>query len=108
MQVKNKIRWTTAAFFFFSGIITATWSSRIPDIQRQLELTNVELGGVLFAISAGLVLALPISSWLIARYSSEKMMTLSTIVFAILISLLAVASSVYLLVILLFSIRGLP
>src|SRR5215204_5058536 len=102
MHVKNKIRWTTAAFFFFSGIISSTWSSRIPDIQRQLDLSNGELGGVLFAISAGLVLALPISSWLIARYSSEKMMTVSTIIFAVLISLLAVASSVYILVLLLF------
>ena len=67
-----------------------------------MELTNAELGGVLFAISVGLVLALPISSWLIARYSSEKMMTISTIIFAILIFLLSVAPTIYLLVILLF------
>lgn len=102
MHVRNKIRWTTAAFFFFSGIITATWSSRIPDIQRQLNLSNAELGGVLFSISAGLILALPVSSWLIARYSAERMMTVSTIVFGILICLLAIPSSVYLLVLLLF------
>lgn len=102
MHVKSKIRFTTAAFFFFSGIITSTWSSRIPDIQQQLDLSNAELGAVLFAISAGLVFALPLSSWLVARYSSEKMMTVSTIIFAIIISLLAIAPTVFLLVILLF------
>lgn len=88
--------------FFFSGIITSTWSSRIPDIQRQLDLSNAELGAVLFAISAGLVLGLPLSSWLVARYSSTRMMTISTIIFAVSIALLAVAPTVYLLVILLF------
>lgn len=102
MDVKNKLRWSTAAFFFLSGIVSSTWSSRIPDIQRQLHLSNAELGGVLFAISAGLVVALPVSSWLIARYSSVKMMTVSTIGFAIIISLLAIAPNVLWLVVLLF------
>lgn len=102
MQTKDKIRWTTAAFFFISGIISSTWSSRIPDIQRQLELSNAELGAVLFSISAGLVLALPLSSWLVAKFTSEKMMTISTIIFAVIIALLPLASSVLLLAVLLF------
>ena len=102
MHVRNKIRWTTAIFFFLSGIISSTWSSRIPDIQRQLHLSNAELGAVLFAISAGLVIGLPLSSWLVARYSAIKMMTISTIIFAAILSLLAIAPTVYLLVILLF------
>lgn len=102
MLVKDKIRWTTAAFFFFSGIITATWSSRIPDIQRQLHLSNGELGAVLFGMSAGLVCALPLSSWLIAKFSSEKIMTISTVLFSIVLALLPFASSVYILLFLLF------
>ena len=57
---------------------------------------------MLFAISAGLVFGLPISSWLVAKYSSEKMMTISTLLFAVIIALLPLASTVYVLVILLF------
>lgn len=106
MDVKSKIRWTTATFFFLSGIITSTWSSRIPDIQRELHLSNGELGAVLFAISAGLVIALPISSWLVAKYTSTRMMTISTIIFGLIISLLAIAPNVYLLVVLLFLFGG--
>jgi MFS family permease len=102
MQTKDKIRWTTGAFFFFSGIISSTWSSRIPDIQQQLQLSNAELGAVLFSISAGLVLALPLSSWLVAKFTSEKMMTVSTIIFAVIIALLPLAPSVVVLAILLF------
>lgn len=102
MHVRKKIRWTTAVFFFLSGIISSTWSSRIPDIQKQLHLSNAELGGVLFAISAGLVFGLPLSSWLVARYTAIKMMTVSTVMFAVIISLLAIAPNVYVLVILLF------
>jgi MFS family permease len=102
MQVRDKVRWTTAVFFFLSGIITSTWSSRIPDIQRQLRLSDAELGAVLFAISLGLVCALPLSSWLIARFSSIRMMTISAIAYSIIVLLLAIAPSVYLLVTLLF------
>ena len=106
MDVKNKIRWSTATFFFLSGIISSTWSSRIPDIQRALNLSNGELGAVLFAISAGLVFALPISSWLVAKYTSARMMTISTIIFGVIITLLAIAPNIYLLVILLFLFGG--
>jgi len=102
MLIRNKIRVTTSVFFFLSGIVTSTWSSRIPDIQRQLHLSNAELGGVLFSISAGLVCGLPISSWLVAKYASIKMMTISTILYAILVSFLSIAPNVYLLIVLLF------
>lgn len=102
MNVRSKLRLTTAAFFFLSGIVTSTWASRIPDIQRELHLSNAELGAVLFSISVGLVFALPVSSWLVARYSSVKMMTISTIAYGIIIMLLAIAPTVFVLVILLF------
>lgn len=106
MNENRTLRWQTGAYFFFSGIVSSTWSSRIPDIQREMKLSNGELGAVLFAISAGLVMALPLSSWLVAKYGSERMMAVSAMVFAVIIGLLAFAPNVYFLVILLFLFGG--
>jgi hypothetical protein len=47
---REKERWITAIFFGLSGILSATWSSRIPDIQQKLGLNNTAWGAVLFAL----------------------------------------------------------
>ena len=55
---RKKQRWFITVFFFISGILSASWSSRIPDIQQKLQLSNAALGTVLFALPAGLVVGL--------------------------------------------------
>jgi fucose permease len=67
------------AFFFFSGIYAASWSSRIPDMQKELDLSNAQLGNILFAMPAGLVFGLSFASWLIEGYGFRKIMLLSCI-----------------------------
>lgn len=75
IKLRTKIRWSTAAFFFLSGIISATWASRIPEVQQKFNLSDAQWGGVLFALPVGLVIGLPISSWLIETFTSARMMT---------------------------------
>lgn len=82
-------RLSAALFFFLSGVISASWSSRIPDIQHKLSLNNVEWGTVLFSLPVGLLIGLPVSSWLIARFGSRMVMLVAGIFFAILLSLLS-------------------
>ena len=74
---RKKERWITIVFFFISGILTATWASRIPDVQRGLGLNNAAWGGVLFIIPIGLITGLSFSSWLIARYGTRRIMVIS-------------------------------
>lgn len=74
---RKKERWTTVVFFFLSGILTATWASRIPDVQRGLGLNNAAWGTVLFVIPVGLITGLSFSSWLIARYGTRRIMVIS-------------------------------
>lgn len=101
-QVRSKVRWTTGLFFFVSGLIITTWTSRIPEIQQKFGLSNAELGWVLFSINAGLIVGLPFTSWVIARFTSSRMMTISAIVYALLLPLMAFTNSVWVLVLLLF------
>src|SRR5215216_2530871 len=88
---KEKLRWVTLVFFFLSGIVTASWSSRIPDVQTKLALNDAQWGLVLFAMPVGLFAGLPLSSWIVAKYSARRIMVWSMILFALILSLLPLA-----------------
>jgi MFS family permease len=89
---KKKRRLITTIFFFISGIITASWSSRIPDVQHKLHMNNAVWGTVLFALPAGLVTGLVLSSWLVARFGTQKVMITTSILVAVLLCFLGLSS----------------
>ncbi len=95
---RKKQRWIIFVFFFLSGIISATWSSRIPDIQNKLGVNNAVLGVVLFSMNAGLFVGLSVASWLVASYGSRRVMIITSIISALLLVLAAVFSSLILLI----------
>lgn len=99
----NKRRWITAGFFFLSGLLTATWSSRIPDVQHQLQLNNAAWGTVLMAIPVGMLTALAFSGWLVTRFGSRKAVAVSCIAVALILCIAAFASfRIYLMLALFF------
>lgn len=61
--------------FFICGLVLAAWVSRIPAIKQQLGLNAGELGLVLMGGPIGLVLAMPLTGWLIARWGSRPVLT---------------------------------
>jgi len=89
-------------FFFLSGILSATWSSRIPDIQHQLQLSNAALGTVLFALPVGLFTALSFASWAVASYGAVRIMLLSTLLLAFFLVFTGFVSTTILLMVALF------
>lgn len=84
---RRKERWITLIFFFLSGIITATWSSRIPDVQQRLGMNNAAWGTVLFVVPVGLIIGLSFSSWLVARFGTRRIMVLSCLGTALMLCL---------------------
>ncbi|NTS43611.1 MFS transporter [Flavisolibacter sp. BT320] len=99
---RKKERLILVVFFILSGLITATWASRIPDIQQGLGLNNRELGNVLFAIPVGLVTGLLLAGRLIARYGTRRIMLLGCLLLAAMLTLIAVSGTVWQLVASLF------
>jgi len=87
-KVRRKLRWQVSGFFFISGLFTASWNSRIPDIQQKLQLTDGAWGTVLVSLPAGMVTGLIISSLLIARFGTARVTTVSAVVACILLALL--------------------
>ncbi|RYY17476.1 MAG: MFS transporter, partial [Cytophagaceae bacterium] len=89
-------------FFLVSGFGFATWASRIPTIQHRLGLNEAELGGVLLAMPAGLLLTLPLTGVLLRRFSSRQVMLAGAIFYNLVLALLGQAAHTWQLVALLF------
>ena len=83
--------WGTVVLFLVHGLVTSTWISRIPAVQSALGLNNGVLGITLLSGALGAVATIPITGWLVSRYGSKKVTTVSSILFCFAVSLPALA-----------------
>ncbi len=97
-----KLRIATTVFFFISGFGYSSWASRIPSIQQQLHLNEAQLGTVLFALPIGLMLTLPVTSWLLGRINTRKIMIFGAVSFNLILSLPGFATKTWHLAVALF------
>ncbi len=95
-------RIAVSIFFFISGLIVATWASRIPDIKNALHLNEAALGSILFAIPVGQVISLPLSGWLVSRFGSRQLVIAASVFFPLTLILIGFATTVWQLVVVLF------
>ncbi|MFP5041952.1 MFS transporter [Parasediminibacterium sp. JCM 36343] len=98
----KQIRIAVAAFFFVSGFGFASFASRIPTLQQKLHLNDAELGTALFATPLGLICTLPLTGFLLSRYSSRYVLLLGSISYNILLFLLGLVNNSWQLGIVLF------
>ena len=103
---RQKRRIITAVYFALSGILAASWSSRIPDVQQKLQLDDAAWGSVLFMLPVGLITGLMLSSWLVARFGAAVVMITACAISAVLISLLGFAGGQLHLMVTLFLFGG--
>lgn len=98
----NRVRWATALFFFGMGLCFATWASRIPDIKLALQLSEAELGTLLFALPIGQLVAMPLSGKIVTLYGSRKIAIAGLFVYAFCLILLGLATTKWQLALYLF------
>ena len=70
-------------FFFLHGLCFASWASRIPTIQSELNLSASSLGTILFALPLGFFISLAFAGWLIAKIGSKKAVVLSSTLYSL-------------------------
>jgi MFS family permease len=99
---KIKTRVAVSIFFFLSGFTFSTWASRIPDLQRLLQLNDAELGSLLILLPLGLMVTMPLAGYLLSRYSSRYIMLIGSIFYSLLLCLLGLANTVWQVGIILF------
>lgn len=84
--------------FAVSGLLVASWASRIPQVSDQLGLRPATLGAVLFTQAAGGLLAAPLAGAVVARSGVRRATALSGIVLGLGLALTGVGSSLSVLV----------
>jgi predicted MFS family arabinose efflux permease len=72
-----------AVVFVLNGVAFASWISRVPSIRDMLELTAGRVGLLLLCLSAGTLLALPLSGGVVNRIGAARTVTASALVAAI-------------------------
>ncbi|MFT3751045.1 MAG: MFS transporter [Agriterribacter sp.] len=87
-----------STFYFIQGITFATWASRIPDIQKALNLSDGLLGSVLFALPIGQITAMALSGYLVNRFGSKKILSIAACLYPAVLLLLGSVTSLWQLV----------
>ena len=100
---RRKSRLAVSAIFFAYGLTFASWASRIPTLQQELNISDGVLGLVLFALPTGLFLCLPFSGWLINHFGSKKVVIVSGLTYALLLLVIGIAQDLTQLIAVLFT-----
>jgi MFS family permease len=90
-------RLAVTSLFLAHGLLFGTWVARIPAVQDDLDLGEGELGVALLFITFGAILAMPVAGWIVAREGSRATARLALVVFAALLSVVALAPNLALL-----------
>ncbi|WCT10160.1 MFS transporter [Mucilaginibacter jinjuensis] len=98
----RNIRIANAIFFFISGFSYSAWAARIPTIKHNLHLNEAQLGAILFALPVGLMLTMPLTNYLLGKYSSRAIMLLGALSFNLMLCFVGFAAAPWQLVIILF------
>ncbi|WP_266366879.1 MFS transporter [Tellurirhabdus rosea] len=86
-------RLSISVFFFISGFGFSNWASRIPNIQHQLGLSEAQLGTILFVMPMGMLLMMPLTGYLVNRFSSRVMILVGALVLNALLAVLGFAAT---------------
>ena len=91
-------RLAVLTIFFVNGATIASWVPHIPLVQEKLDLSEGLLGLALLGVAAGAVVSLTLSGWLIARFGSRAVTSVSTVAFCFSLPLPVLAPNLALLI----------
>ncbi len=102
MSMMKEKNLAISSMFFMLGLCFGSLSSRMATIKGGLALSDGVFGTVLFAMSAGVVVSLPISGWAIAKLGSRVVGVAAILFNATLLLMVPFAATVLQLAVLLF------
>lgn len=88
--------WRNAIFVIFtlSGLSIATWAARLPEIKSNLDVTTGSIGILILGMSAGSIIGLMASAWLMARVGARTGMVISLSFVAVGLVLIGIGAGV--------------
>ena len=98
----RQARWATATYFLVLGVAFGSWVTRIPAVQNRLGLDDARLGIALLSLSAGAIVAMPSTGWLIGRWGNGPVIRGAATLLCLALPLLPLAPAMSLLMLALF------
>ncbi|QNL49257.1 MFS transporter [Olivibacter sp. SDN3] len=92
---RDRIRLAVSLFYFGQGLAFASWASRIPDIKTALNLSEGQLGSLLFALPLGQLATMAISGSLVTKYGSKGVLSIAAALYALTLTNLGLASQAW-------------
>lgn len=87
----NRMRLAMSLFYFGMGFCFSTWASRIPNIKSYLNLSEGELGTILFALPLGQLTAMPFSGRIVTRFGSRTILLSAMPIYAFCLTFIGLA-----------------
>ncbi|WP_459554873.1 MFS transporter [Lacunimicrobium album] len=81
--------WAVRSLFFLNGFMFASWATRIPAFRDTYHLDNAQLGIALIGVAFGALISMPMAGWLCEKFGSNRICTISAILY--LLSLVSIA-----------------
>lgn len=88
----SRVRIATALLFFGMGFCFSSWASRIPDIKSFLNLSEAQLGTLLFVLPLGQLVAMPFSGKIVTKYGSKTIAIYGLLLYAVCLTFVGLAS----------------
>ena len=82
-------------FYFAMGLCFATWASRIPTIKSALNLSDGQLGTILFALPVGQLTMMYFSGKLVTRFGSHRILPFAISMYAVSLTNLGLAQNAW-------------
>jgi len=92
-------RQAVSLYFLINGFLFANWAARLPQLQEIHGLDHQGISYVLLAHSIGAFVAMPLTGWLISRYSSRRVTQLAGFLFPLWFMLIPFVSGFHMLLI---------
>lgn len=89
----RRIRLAVSLFYFGMGLTFSTWASRIPTIKDDLNLTEGDLGTILFALPLGQLTMMFFSAKLVTRFGSNKTLPVGILLYTFCMTNLGLAQT---------------
>lgn len=89
-ETVRRARLATFAIFGFNGLLTASWTARIPAVATTFDLQPGRLGLLLLMVGIGSVVGLPLAGGVVARVSTANAVRLSGGLLIVAMSVVAV------------------
>ena len=91
----NRIRWAVSLFYFGMGLCFSSWASRIPTIKADLNLSDGQLGTILFALPVGQLTMMFFSGKLVTRFGSHRILPFAVLLYTICLTNIGLAQNAW-------------